>query len=63
MSCATCQSGAQYLEDPSHHRAFEEHAGLLGMQGSKVCLDDTIANLAGRMLLAADHLTEDDWPF
>lgn len=40
---------------------FEQQAALLEMQGSRVSLDDAIANLAAWMELAQDHLTEDDW--
>lgn len=39
----------------------EERAALLDMQQSRAGLDDAIANLAARMALIRDHLTEDEW--
>jgi hypothetical protein len=40
---------------------FELLALMLDLQGSSKGLDDAIAELAGWMELARDHLTDDDW--
>jgi hypothetical protein len=40
---------------------FELLSLTLDLQGSNEGLDDAIAELAGWMDLARDHLTDDDW--
>ncbi|SCK32269.1 hypothetical protein VAR608DRAFT_2803 [Variovorax sp. HW608] len=40
---------------------FELLALMLDLQGSSKILGDAIAELAGWMDMARDHLTDDDW--